>query len=321
MQALYVASNPPNKPPLMVEHEITKLQKQLRALTQGGIQFEFLPALAFQELRQHVERIKPDVLHISAHGTPERVELVDSHGRAVALTLQSLPAALGVRRPRLLYLSACHSAALAEQLKTEIPIVIGTTDSIENYFAREASAAFYEALFTGYSVKEAFDASSGLLKALSDNKVTTELFCSPSDGRKVLFSPPRLVARFEGMKQGDGNFLFEPGFLGASEHTTQTIFFTDDETFIRKRKGLERSLCWVNRDKAYGDGIRWLDRCWQCDGDFNLFATAVTQNGEHRTVHAKASDALSAYYRAEEAKGKKVPKRILNAIAEMRGPS
>jgi hypothetical protein len=320
VRVLYIASQSPKEETLLIEHEITKLQRQLRAKTGAEIDLKFLPAVPFQDIRNQVEDLKPDVLHISAHGNANGVHLTDSHGSTVTLNSQSLPAAIGAMfRPRLLYLSACNSAPVAAQLKNEIPLVIGTTDQIANYYAREASTAFYECLFSGYTVEDAFKVSKSLLETLSGG-VSTDLFAKlETDRRAILFQPPRLVARFKpNYNQRRGHFSFEPGFRGAPVHTTQVVFFTDDTTFLDSEEpSMEENLCWVCRDKAY-DGIRWLDDYWQCDGDFDLYATAVTQEGKHTTVHAKVKDALTEFYKAEAIKtGNLTPNPILDAIQSM----
>jgi hypothetical protein len=320
MRVLYVASRNPNARTLLVEHEVTKLQRQLRAKTGANVGFIFLPALQFQDLRNEVELYKPDVLHISAHGSPGEVHFVDSLGKTVSLNAGNVTAALGTQfRPHVIYLSACHSAPLAEQLSNEVPVTIGTTDDVENYYAREASMAFYESLYSGNTVQQAFDVSKSLLETLS-REVSTRMFSKATEARRhILHHPPQLVARFSKLDdQGDKEFWFEPGFLGVPDNTNQAIFFTNDMTYAKSDKTLENDLCWISRDSDYGD-IHWLDEYWKCKGDFRMFATAVTGSGEFRTVYAKVADALMAYYTIEAAKrGAQVSKRIQDLIATLK---
>lgn len=241
----------------------------------------------------------------------------DARGEAVTLNADSLYAALGKQHlPRILYLSACHSAPVAQELSQIIPITIGTTDEIKNYFAWESSIAFYEELYSGGTVLDAFNVSRQLLGALGA-KVTTAIFSSDQNIlRKKLFNPPQLLARFSKRgEQRSGDYYFEPGFLGAPKNTTQIVYFTDDMTFVNKENTWEEDLCWVSRDKEYEDGIRWLDDCWNCTADFDLFATAVTQDGEARTVHAKVKDALLSYYSRKAAEeDRSIPQKVMLLI-------
>jgi len=319
MRVLYVASRTPQARNLLVEHEVTKLQRQLRAKAGVDIDFKFLPAIAFQDLRNEVELYRPDVLHISAHGNAREVHFVDLLGRQVDLNPNNISAALGVRfRPHVLYLSACSSAPVAEQMRSHVPVTIGTTEDIENYFARETSMAFYENLYAGCTIQEAFEVSRSLLETL-DKTLSTKMFCQSEDAaRRVLYRPPQLVARFSDLDdQKADKFYIEPGFLGVPDNTNQIVFFTNDLSFRQSDDSLEEDLCWINREPDH-ETIRWLGEYWNCSEDFRMFATAVTNKGEFKTVYAKVTDALTAHYDMEAARGSRVPRKIKELIAAMR---
>lgn len=320
MRILYIASNTADSASLLLEHEISRLQRQVENSTQGGVSFHFHPALAFQEIRHVMQKVKPHIVHISSHGSEEGLFLADTYGGEVKLTNDKIAAAFGDIRPTVLFLSACHSGPVAKSLSGQFPVVIGTNADVENYPAHEAAAAFYDSLAMGNTIEGAYDTSSALLMALSGDQVKTEIYAQKGAARRVLFNPPQLLARFGDTPKSGKWFYFEPGFLGAPKHTMQTLFFTDDPTFKQPKQSWEESLCWIARGKSYNvdHDVRWLGHLWSCVGDFELYATATAQQGEFRTVYSHASDALSAYYRIEDSNGIKVPKKIWQTIDELR---
>lgn len=298
MKVLYISSNHAKNSTLMVEHEITELQRDAIYGVGRRMEFVFLPALPFEDVENQILVHKPDIVHISAHGEEDSLELVDSKGNPRKLTDVALRVLLAPSPPKLVYLNACDSAALAEAITDIVPFAIGTKAPITNFAARKGAVAFYRALAQGRTLSSAFASSESTVKLLGD--IETSLF--PESGESasdpVFYEPIRLVAHFHDHKTEftKATADFDIGVAGCPASTVQIVFTTNDRAFLSDDDdSLEDDLCSVSLDMPW-NGEVWLDYAWNSWGDIKIFALIITASGEHFSVSSTLCDALTAFY-------------------------
>ncbi len=151
---------------LPVQQEIEKLADTCRDL---GVALEIETAIATTERIGHLfatVRQPFDVLHFSGHGSRHLdgssvLALEDETGVVRDLDAAELRRLIGDKPCRLAFLSACHSAGLADALLAagvRHVVAINAADPVLDLAARVFAERFYAALFAGRSVAEAFAA-------------------------------------------------------------------------------------------------------------------------------------------------------------------
>jgi hypothetical protein len=301
MRVLYIASNPQGQTSLRLEQDITELQRVVDTSNAGRASFIFLPAIPFEDMEHQIAVYRPDVLHVSAHGTPDYVKLADSLEGGVELTAISLKTLISSYPPKLLVLSACTSQKIAEELTDTVPFAIGTTQDITNLAARKSAVNLYRKLLRGESLQSSFDFAQATVRTLSNGDVDAVLAARPGAvaGKTFLSRLPKIVAHFDKHKfaKKDEYFTFFIGLHGASSDTVQVIFATDDDSFIgRKPDNLEDELSSIVRGTAIESEI-WIDYTWyDIYGDFRIYAMAITADGKCYCVSSTLCQALTDFY-------------------------
>jgi hypothetical protein len=266
---------------------------------------------------------RPDILHISAHGSDEQLSLSNEAGKKVALNADALAAFLPPdHKPRLIYLNACDSHAIAKQLTTYVSMAIGTTAPITNRAARAGAVAFYERILTGSTVGNAFGVVKQMVQMLQDQQASSELFARQDidPETEVLHLVPRMIADFLNgdPKPKRQEYSVRLGVVGCPANTTQIVFFTDDQSFVDEGEDdLENDLCWVVRGTPVR-GVAWFDESgsWEVTGDFRIFAVGVNGDGHTFWVASTLCEAIETRYRL--APNKDVPEDIAAAVRELR---
>lgn len=333
MKIMYIASNPDESGELTLEREITELQRRFVNTAGDRVEFLTFPKLHIEELPMEVSRHRPDVLHISAHADDAQLTLANAAGDAVPLTGDVLRAYLDIERPpRLVYLNACNSHAIAEQLIALVPMAIGTTALISNRTARASALLFYDRILSGATVQNAFEAGRAAIQALQQLSASSKLYSRPDVSPKLerLHQLPQLVARFAENKfapDRDDHFDVEVGVFGCPGNTSQVVFFTDDLSFVDEDEiedsedeyELASQLCRVARISPVRN-IVWSQSSELTFGDYRICATGVTSSGEMFATSSMLCDAIEAYYRHAAHPGESggVPDAARKAIAQLR---
>lgn len=298
MKVLYLASNSKDSSTLRIEQDITELQRTVAQVSGDPVTFIFLPALPFEDIEMQLSLFKPDILHITAHGSADELYLSNSAEMKVPLSAESLRAVLSAHKPELVYINACTSEKIAKSLRGHVPYVIGTTAPITNFAARKSAVTFYRYLLRGQSLQAAYETSAATVRTL-DQQVTTSLF--PKVGRdaarEFFYRVPRLVACFQDHKfKPAGGYHFFIGMTGASEATMQVVFCTDDESFIEDPDDLESCLCTVIRTNAIRGEV-WAEEPYVgIYGDFRLYALGTTSSGRCYSIAGTLVEALVNFY-------------------------
>ena len=220
-EIFYVAANPESMPPIRLDAEISAIQSQLLTQADADDRFDtvFLPDLDALSLEQALQRERPDILHIAAHGAGNGLVIKQAgSGSWSALDAFTLNAWLPNPAPRLVYINACNSQSFAKQLVglNKVTVAIATDADIQNLAARTAAVTFYSRIISGSSIEDAFEACKrmALFQQKSVNMVIEASGANVS--RAVLHQKPSLVARFldhpPHRRQG-GSFVFQIGVI------------------------------------------------------------------------------------------------------------
>lgn len=145
-------------------------------------------------------RPAPSVLHLSCHSVPLQVGgsvrhfllLEDEKGCGHLLDAQGLQQMGGWENLGLLVLLACNSVAIARELPCR---AICCTNKVSDSAVRDFCQSFYLHLFTGRSVREAWNKGRNALRNHADTGLRAEaerfLFWSPEREEEPVFAPPR----------------------------------------------------------------------------------------------------------------------------------
>ena len=160
---LILSANPIGTERLRFDQEIRDIEEGLR-LSKYRDKFEIKtsPAIRFKDLRRELLAYRPHIVHFIGHGEVDGVKVEDNTGNAVRIAPEVLSGLLKLfsnraDRIRCVVLSACYSAAKAEDINRHIDYVIGMWDKIMDKAAIEFAVGFYDALGAGEPVERAFD--------------------------------------------------------------------------------------------------------------------------------------------------------------------
>lgn len=315
MKVLYVACNPDSAETLTIGSEIRELEQVFRNAQGEPVRFVAYPEMPVEELPIEIAAHRPDVLHISAHGRDGKaLVLANANGKEISLDERMLKAFLNFESPpRLIYLNACDSDAIAKALTKIIPMAIGTTAPISNRTARAAARLFYSRLLDGCSVRTAFSASESTIAALQEKGATSRLYTMPGikPEEERLHHVPRIIARFkEEPTNEQKSFLIETAIFGCPVHVSQVVIFNDGTAPAKESQGSEeehtsdprnpyrlaQSLCRVLQGRPVR-GTLWCEEAEYVLGDHQLFACGVTGGKEIFAVSSTICDALEYFYR------------------------
>ncbi len=159
---LVLAANPDLSRPLAVGKEFRRVQTVLeRGKERNSYRVDQCPDLHLHEVTRHLRLHEPTVVHFSGHGNPDgSLLMLDHNEREISVASQSMVPILGRYREQLalVVLNACYSRTLADALiETGIRCTIGMTQAVDDECAILFSQVFYQALFDGAVVDEAFD--------------------------------------------------------------------------------------------------------------------------------------------------------------------
>lgn len=167
VKVLFLAANPTDAPHLALDEEIRAIQHSLRE-AEHREQFTLVQEWAVRrnDLTGALLRHRPHVVHFSGHSTQGgELVLKDDQGRSRPVPIGFLDQLFSSLRDniRLVVLNACYSERQARKIAEFIDCVVGMPQAIGDEAARAFSAALYQALGYGRSVRTAFDLASAQL--------------------------------------------------------------------------------------------------------------------------------------------------------------
>ncbi|MBV8649528.1 hypothetical protein [Paludibacterium sp.] len=320
MRGLYIGSRALSEQGLLLEKEVTALQRRFTQSVGEPVEFVFLPAVLAEDLPIEIIKHEPEILHISTHGDKDGLSFSNSGNNEVKISHDTLNAIFhNENPPRLVYINACDSDLIAEKLTGRVSMAVGTTAPISNRAALTGAISFYDRLIRGFSVKDAFEASSAIIEAL-DNKCTKSHLAFNGTVQpefEILHYVPRLIAKFHGKFGNEqSKFSIELGVHGCPKNTHQMVFYTDDDTFVDDDKEFEETMVSIYRGYPRR-GVIWSEETWAgIEGNFKCFASGVSPGGQAFVVAGELCNALELYYSMTDDDARYV--QHMRAVARLR---
>ncbi|WP_052752813.1 CHAT domain-containing protein [Kordia zhangzhouensis] len=171
MKILFIKANPVDSDALRLDVE----ENAIRDVLDGSelrdhFNFQARGAVTKDLLIDHLLKIKPNILHISGHGnSDEQLLLEDVEGYSKEVSIQKLSDVLSGFLDHIdcVFLNTCHSLSGIDDFNKGIPYIIGMNNEIPDDVAIDFSRNFYNVLFNGRSIKDAFKISLATI-ALND---------------------------------------------------------------------------------------------------------------------------------------------------------
>lgn len=188
---LFLAANPSGTAMLSLDEECREIGEKIRGAEYRD-QLEFVAKWAVQpqDLLQHLNEVRPHIVHFSGHGSPsEEIMLQDSARTLKTVSKVALRHLFATLKDnvRVVILNACYSRAQAEAITEVIDCAIGMNRAIGDLAAITFAAAFYRAIGFGRSVQEAFDQGTTalLLEGIPEDTTPELLVKSGADPRAI----------------------------------------------------------------------------------------------------------------------------------------
>lgn len=157
---LFLGLAPTDTPNIRLDKETREIESKIRASEyRDAFNFHSKWAVRTSDLFQHIHQIKPDVLHISGHGSPSgEIAFEDDNGRSRMVTPLQLSTALSSIESdiKIALFNLCYSNEAAKKLVDHFTCSVGLTGPIADESAVTFAASFYLSLGFGKSVVAAF---------------------------------------------------------------------------------------------------------------------------------------------------------------------
>lgn len=157
---LFLAANPTEEAHLRLDTEYREIETNIQlAENRDQLSLTAKWAVRPKDLQHYLNRVKPNIVHFSGHGTQQSIILVDDDNKASAISSKALVALFGAhkRNIRIIFLNGCYSESQATALTNIVDCAIGMSNAISDNAAVKFAAAFYGALAYGESVQNAFN--------------------------------------------------------------------------------------------------------------------------------------------------------------------
>jgi CHAT domain/Translocon-associated protein beta (TRAPB) len=182
---LYLTASPRDMTPLRSGEEMRKVKEKLQlGRDRDAFRLEYSLAARLDDIGQALLDYDPQVVHFSGHGDADGGLYVENEmGMSALLNPDGLAKMFGQHRAtvRCVIVNACHSARLAEAMARHIDYAVGMRCAIGDGAAIQFSAGFYQAIFKGWSVPDAFTRGCAMVES---NSTTEGEYQTP-----VLFPP------------------------------------------------------------------------------------------------------------------------------------
>jgi len=164
---LFLAASPKDMEPLSPDEELRKIEQELQLdPNRNDFSLKSHVAVRLTDISRALVRYKPHVVHFSGHGAADgRLYVQDESGFSKPVNPQGLAEMFGECKDtiRCVVVNACHSEQLAEAMSRHIDYVVGMHSEVGDSAAILFSVGFYQALFGGKTVPEAFRLARSLL--------------------------------------------------------------------------------------------------------------------------------------------------------------
>jgi uncharacterized repeat protein (TIGR01451 family) len=166
---LYLVAQPRNTDPLRSYQEMREVETLLRlGRDRERFRLKHGVAVRLRDISQALGDHRPQIVHFSGHGSEDGSLAVENDvGRASFVNPAGLADVLGgyAASVRCVIVNACHSLALAEAMSKQIDYVVGMRSEILDAASVQFSVGFYQGLFAGMTVPDAFRQGKALVQA------------------------------------------------------------------------------------------------------------------------------------------------------------
>ncbi len=246
-------------------------------------------ALLAECVAQEANPAPVDVLHVSCHGRSEPepcLLLEDEEGGCQRATVEELAAQLGDHLPRLLFLSACETAAPGKALLSMAvgmiacgtPAVLGWSGSVQDREATRFAEALYRHLARGAPLSRAV--ARARLELLNPSPETRDERPSQDWHLARLFLGPAGGGKIGGGRGARHRLDAEYNIKAFLNQRRQTIPVAGRHEFVGRRKQIQTILRVFRRRTHAGVLVQGLGR----QGKSSLAARIVHRLGDHTPV-------------------------------------
>ena len=191
---LILTANPNNTQPLRLSEEVREIKSAWERSSKRE-EFEIIveEAIGTKELRRAFLTHKPQILHFSGHGGGEEgLVLMGDSGKGVLITPDALSsffkAIKDIFTIETVLLNACYSEVQAEGIYPYINYIIGMNKAIGDKAAIQFSIGFYDTIFNGESIENAFALGCNAIELENIPEYLTPIFRKNSLISKTLSS-------------------------------------------------------------------------------------------------------------------------------------
>lgn len=167
----------------------------------SGVQCVAYPQTLLAELPLRVATGRPDMLHLTCHGTEGEIWFSRTQGVAEAADLLSPPQlaqVLAFGGDKVVFLDACQSASIAKflfgQAHLRVKLAIGYAGEISVNASQQSARALHERLAGGATYAEALAAMKSTVHALAGSDQVRYFADASFLADTLVPQPPRLVA-------------------------------------------------------------------------------------------------------------------------------
>jgi hypothetical protein len=167
---LYLTASPRDMAPLRSDLEMRKVKEKLQlGKDRDAFRLEYCVASRLDDISQALIDYEPRVVHFSGHGGADGLYVENEMGRSALVNPDGLAKMFGQHQAtvRCVIVNACHSARLAEAMAKRIDHAVGMRWTIGDKAAIQFSVGFYQAIFAGWSVPDAFSRGCALVESNS----------------------------------------------------------------------------------------------------------------------------------------------------------
>lgn len=168
LRVVFVAANPAALPELQLSAEAKRIEDKLRGTPdEHRIVFDWFWQAGPDSLMDLFFTNPPDVLHYAGHGAENGALMLQTdEGQVHLVTPEALAELIAARprRPRMIVLNACYSAAMARSLAPLVDVVVGMRGAVADDAARRFAVELYRAIAHGDAIKTAFDTARAALR-------------------------------------------------------------------------------------------------------------------------------------------------------------
>jgi AAA-like domain/TIR domain/CHAT domain len=158
---LILTANPKDTDRLRLDEEVREITAALeRSRCRDDLEVIVRWAARPDDLRRSLLDHEPDIVHFSGHGSGvDGIALESNAGKSQLVSSAALAKLFGAFKDKIrcVVLNACYSEVQAEAIHAQIETVIGMKRAIGDRAALEFAVGFYDGLFAGRSLSDAFE--------------------------------------------------------------------------------------------------------------------------------------------------------------------